>query len=190
MSTRLFVAIDLDEPTRAALVREQARVAAMPLGRGARFLPAASLHVTLVFIGEVEAARVPPFVSAMEPAIERAPFEASFGGIGMFPARGAPRILWLGLRSGIEETVALHAEVLCRLGPLGVRGEPRPLHPHVTLARWKSDSARPRHWSPEPDRTVGRMWVTAVTLFESRLSAAGSTYTALATTPLRWSPAS
>jgi 2'-5' RNA ligase len=144
------------------------------------------MHLTLAFIGSVPPEQAARIVAAGELPIAIAPFEMSLAGVGVFPPRGAPRVLWLGVADGTPDVTGLQQIVAGRLAAAGVDLEARPFHPHVTLARWKSsrgaDGRRVRDASigGRPIRTA----VDAVTLFESRQGPAGSVYTAVARTPL------
>src|SRR5207247_613254 len=102
---------------------------------------------------------------SMGARIDRVSFEIVFSGVGAFPPRGAPRVLWLGVTEGAEATTALQRQVTDRLEPLGVQPERRPYSPHLTLARWRE--SRPgdaRQILSEPVGVVARVPVTAVTL--------------------------
>jgi 2'-5' RNA ligase len=179
---RLFAAIELDAAARAAIAEEQQRLAAMFRDRGAapRFVTPEHMHLTLVFIGEVPEERAPSIVAAASEPIPMSPFAVAFGGIGAFPPRGAPRVLWLGVADGAPEVMRLQSVVASRLEVAGVAREARAFHPHLTLARWKESRAADR---PRADaRTlamVARVEVSAATLFQSRLSPKGSSYTVL-----------
>jgi 2'-5' RNA ligase len=186
---RLFTAIDLDDPTRAALAAEQERIKGLGGIQGLRLVAPSRLHLTLVFIGEVDAARGRALIEAMGAGIEQDPFTIGFGGVGVFPAHGPPRVLWIGLREGQRQTLDLHAAVARRLEPLGVC-EARGFRPHLTLGRWPRGGGRGRLRMDDRDRVVARTTVDAVVLVESRLSAAGPSYTAVATAPLRCPTAS
>ena len=74
---RLFTAVELSAATRAAIVTCQSDLAQSLQDSGVsglRLVRPEQLHVTLVFIGEVHASRVPTIVDAMAPPI---PFTAS-----------------------------------------------------------------------------------------------------------------
>ena len=181
---RLFVAIDLDETAKAAIAEEQRRLkAALGSARATiKWVRPEHMHLTLVFLGEVPEARVAPIVDAISRPLARPPFDLAFGGIGVFPPRGAPNVLWIGAAAGEAASVDLQRQLADRIAPHGVQLEQRPFHPHLTLARFKD--ARPG------DRAAvlaeGRRGVLAttqidhVTLYQSRLSSQGPTYTAMA----------
>lgn len=184
---RLFVAIEIDEAARGAIHETQQRIASAfgSDARMLRFVRAEHLHVTLLFLGEVAEARLLPLVDALRPPIALAPFTLTLGGVGVFPPRGAPRVLWLGLAAGAEAAIALHAQVAARVGvpPAGHDGQ-APFTPHLTLGRWRKDGPRRRSALPRMDASIASVEVRHVTLFESRLSTSGPSYTALLRTGL------
>lgn len=179
---RLLVAIDLDDEARDAIDRERRRIAVrMGLAASrARFVDAAHLHLTLVFVGEVESSLAPAFAAAVGADVPMRPFEVTFGGLGVFPERGGPRVLWLGVIGGARETIALQALVRSRIGGLGVSPEGGVFHPHLTLARWREGRPSDRRQALDgPAAAVARMRIEEVSLFESRLSPSGPSYTRL-----------
>ena len=179
---RLFVAIDLDEGARQAIAAFQQRVAtALGAGRSLRTVDPAHMHLTLAFLGEIAERDVPPIVDTLSTTVDSHPFAAGFQGLGVFPPRGAPRVLWLGVAEGADEILEVQRVVASRLHRLGMRLEPRPFHPHLSLARWRSSrpADRLRVLSAEFRAAVARVNVERVTLYQSRLSPAGPAYTAL-----------
>jgi 2'-5' RNA ligase len=187
---RLFTAIELNEDARRAIAAEQKRIAGV-LGRdpesSLKWIRPERMHLTLVFLGEIEEAHAPAVIDAMGEAIDEAePFPIVFAGLGLFPARGTPRVLWLGVSTGATEAIELRRRVAERLLPTGVTIEERAFHPHLTLARWRETrhAVRARVAAADRGAEVARVDVGAVTLYQSRLSSSGPTYTMLARAPL------
>lgn len=185
---RLFAAIELDEAARAAIAEEQLRLAELLRGHRAsvpRLVSAEHMHLTLVFIGEVPDERAQTIVSAAAAPIGLPRFGVGFGGIGAFPPRGAPRVLWLGVADGAPAVLELQEVVAARLEKVGVPRDRRPYHPHLTLGRWKESGPSDR---PRPDEKtpamVARVEVGSVALIQSRSSSKGPTYSVLARAPL------
>ena len=169
------------------MAREQKRIAAV-IDRGEKALTWVAvdrMHLTLVFLGEVPDVLAARLVEAMAAPIVHPPFEIAIGGIGVFPperARKPPRVLWIGVAHGAEPTIALQQAVVARLAAAGASIEDREFHPHLTLARWRRSvwSDRRRAVELASADTLARIHVDHVTLFQSRLSSAGPSYTALA----------
>src|SRR5258706_4816969 len=100
---RAFVALELDDEARAAVVAEQRRLASTICrsSQGSlRWVRPEQLHLTLLFFRHVAEGRVPGLVDAMQADLDMAPFAITFAGLGVFPPRGAPQVLWLGLSEG------------------------------------------------------------------------------------------
>jgi 2'-5' RNA ligase len=181
---RLFIAVDLSDAERAAVTLIQRAVIEGLAGGGRlRLVKPEQQHLTLVFIGEVEEDRGRRIVQVMERTIPLAPFSVGFREIAAVPPRGAPRVLILAAGEGAESAVQLHAYLVDLLADEGVPRDRRPFRPHLTLGRWRESRPfdRPRASSAGGSVDVE---VRRVTLFQSRLSPAGPSYTRLATAPL------
>ncbi|HUK35674.1 MAG TPA: RNA 2',3'-cyclic phosphodiesterase [Vicinamibacterales bacterium] len=186
---RAFVAVELDEAARAVVAAEQTLARKLLGARSSslRLVGPQQIHFTLVFLANVAEPLVEPLTAAMrQPISGLAPFRIRIGGFGVFPPRGAPRVLWLGLLDGVRQMTELQAAVAARVGALGLRLEDRAFRPHLTLARWRD--ARPSDRVPferaSPARAIAEMTVDRVTLFESRLSSEGASHVPLAQSPL------
>jgi len=180
----MFVAVDLDDASRALVGSEQRRALTHVREKASlRPVDPRQVHVTLAFLGDVRSPLSERVTEAMaSPVAGIAPFRLRIGGLGVFPPRGAPRVLWLGLQAGAREMIALQSAVARRLGALGIVLEDRAFHPHVTIARWRD--ARPSERSMVGDDgalgAAAEMTVDCVTLFESRLSSEGASHFPLA----------
>ena len=182
---RLFVAVELSEEMRAGAGRIAAGLAER-LGPGARrsvtWVATGNMHLTLRFIGEVEASVAGELARRIEAPFRTPAFRLSVQGAGCFPPSGPPRVIWLGLAEGAGELARVHDEVEARMEGLGLEREDRPFRAHLTLGRVKapiSPGAR-QAIASFAAADVGACRVDHVTLFESRLSPRGATYTVLA----------
>ena len=183
---RLFVAVDLDDEVR----REVGGVIARMRGSivdsrvaGVSWVAPELLHLTLHFLGSVESVIAPRIAEAVAERIDLAAFRVTFEGLGTFPPRGRPTVIWLGVGQGRESLIELHAIIGARLKAVGVQLEARPFSPHLTLARVKEASghftAREGKWGLSPSL------VDRLTLYESQLGRHGATHTKVATGLLR-----
>jgi 2'-5' RNA ligase len=183
---RLFIAVDLSEEAREAMAAEQKRIAAALGGpkpsRHPKWVRPEHAHLTLVFLGNVDAARVTSVVEAVGGDVDLAPFDMVLEGAGAFPPRGAPRVLWIGTTTGAAELTALQRLLSSRVAGLGVELEARPFHPHLTLGRWRESrpSDRDRALAAARSGALAQVHVRYATLYESRLSSSGAAYIALA----------
>ena len=183
----MFVAIELDDRIKAGLTSVAAKAKQAAKEGALKFVNPEQAHLTLVFLGEVASPQSDRISAAMQQPIDGVPpFHMTFGGLGIFPPRGAPRVLWLGVSEGEREVIALQRLVAGRLEALGVQPEGRPFHPHLTIGRWRQSrpSDRPSLAGDTRTASTAGMTVDRVTLYESRLSSKGPTHTALAHAPL------
>lgn len=187
---RLFVAAEIGEAL-ATTVAELSRELQRRAGETARhakvtWLPADRLHLTVRFIGEVDDARAAAIREALEPPLNIAPFDLTLAGAGAFPKGGAPRVLWVGVVSGQDQLIAAERAISARLARLGIPEEERPYRPHLTLARVREPAGlrTARLLEGLTDRTLGTVRIDAITLFQSKLSPKGPTYTPLLRIPV------
>lgn len=181
---RVFVALDIPEDVRRALGEFITRLA--PLGRGARWARAESLHVTLKFIGEAPDEKVPAIRDALVGIPAMAPVEMRFRGTGFFPDARRPRVFWAGIEAG-PELVALAEAVEAALEPLGIPRERREFRPHLTLARFKSDEGLAvlrDELARAGAAEFGSATADAFYLYQSILRPAGAEYVRQASFPL------
>jgi len=169
---RLFVALDLTAPARAALAAFRDASTDPDVWRP---VPDEALHVTLAFLGhrpEGEAERVAAVLrGAAGPAAELA-----LGPALLLPPRRA-RVLCAAIEDRGGALGALQARVSAALATAGLyEPERRPFRPHATVARLRAGARPPRAAArldgPEPVAFAGE----AVTLYRSRLSRAGARY--------------
>ena len=146
-----------------------------------------NLHLTLKFLGDVSDERADAIVEAVRGACQgQDPFTMRLTGMGTFPPRGAPRVVWVGLE-GAEPLEAIARALEERLLLLGYPAEDRPFRAHVTLARARSPQGKgavigvvKAHERDE----LGAVEVRDVRLMRSELSRAGPTYSVVASVPL------
>jgi len=183
---RLFLAVDLPDPFRAALGTLRERLA--PAGPGWRWVEARSVHLTLRFLGEVDPEEEQQCREAWRAAVasvERFRFGA--GSVGQFPPRGRPRVLWLELRddpAGSAAALAARLETAARR--CGFVPEERAFRGHLTLARARRGgrARRPSEVGVPAELRDQFAEVTDAVLFRSDLRPDGPRYTALERFPL------
>jgi 2'-5' RNA ligase len=183
---RLFVAVSVGDQVRDAAARARSRIEA-GLGklRGEPprivWVSAQGLHLTLRFLGEQPDERVPAMVAAIREPLPIPPFTVTWQGLGAFPSPRHPRAIWVGVTDGARELGVLEREISGRVGSL-LPGEDateaKPFHPHLTLARVKTDSNRVNWPAILADAAVTGVAspITHVTLYRSRGLPGGAGY--------------
>ncbi len=96
------------------------------------------MHLTLCFIGEVDGSTFLDISEALV-TITAEPFSLQLRGVGFFPPRGLPRVVWAGIEKS-EPLMTLQRKITTRLFQLGVTLENRKFTPHLTLARLRETS--------------------------------------------------
>lgn len=169
---RAFVAFELDERLRAAIAAIQDRFRALA---GLRLVRPEGVHLTLRFLGwstRPQLETLAPRLAAAASAC--APFEASVCGLGTFPERGAPRVLWLGVAL---PPAVLELQRSCERAArdAGFEAEERAFAPHLTLGRFRERVPRPRLDAVD----LGTTRIDTLVLFRSVPQRDGSVYTPL-----------
>ena len=185
MGKRLFLAVDIDEPTRVQVGRISVRVRdAIGAQTKASWVRLERMHLTLHFFGDVDDAFEQRVCRSLADPIGVAPFDLTFDGLGFFPERGSPRVLWLGIREGLESLRRIEKALIDDLNL--ERDHQGPFTPHLTLARFRDRVARGALAEiARIPASAGPSRIDRVTLYESRLSSAGPTYVPLSEAPLQ-----
>ncbi|MEO8439528.1 MAG: RNA 2',3'-cyclic phosphodiesterase [Spartobacteria bacterium] len=169
---RLFVSLEVPASIADVLARLDPRV------RGVRWIAADQLHLTLAFLGPV----IPEAEESLRTellGIEFSSFFLPLHGIGTFPARGVPKIIWLGVGHGHPHLFQLHKRVADAALGAGIEPDLRPWHPHLTLARCQQvapGAIRP-FLRDHAEFDAGLVPIDSFQLKSSRLTPAGSIYT-------------
>ena len=124
---RLFIAVELPKDILSYI---------KDLGRGipgARPIRAEQIHLTLDFLGEVEGTMFKDIRECLL-EIKKKPFQLQISGVGHFPPRGKPRVLWAGV-TPTDELIRLKKRIDKVLLTCGLDLEKRKFSPHITLAR-------------------------------------------------------
>jgi 2'-5' RNA ligase len=168
---RLFVAVPLPLDLQPLVRRAQEGLPSIP---GLRLLRPEQWHVTLAFIGEVDAEKAAVARSVLETLPTGIGGEAVIDGYLMLPSPSRARVVTLGLEDERGVFRDLFETVMGGLEVEGVmKREKRPFRPHLTIARLRTPSAvRPRF---EGERA--RFAVQSVCLYESELRREGAVYT-------------
>jgi len=122
---KLFFALWPGDAERNALVRLQDDV-------DGRLTPRSKLHLTLAFLGQQPAERLPLLLEILH-ALPVPPMRLEIDCYGYFTR---PRIAWAGMTQPPPELSALHAGLATRLAQAGIEAaEHDAFRPHITLAR-------------------------------------------------------
>lgn len=166
---RLFVALRPPEDIRDALIDIMEGV------EGARWQFDEQLHLTLRFVGEVDARAADDLANALS-QVSAQPFALSIRGVGTFETKGRVTSLWAGVEP-CEPLAILQRRVERACQRAGLEPVTRKFTPHVTLARTNASTGPIGGWLAEHGRLALPPWqVDAFHLYESRLEPGGAHY--------------
>ncbi len=101
-----------------------------------RWTSVLSIHLTLKFLGEVDADIIPRISAELRSATASvAPFGLALRGLGGFPNLRSPRIIWCGVEGNTDHLLTLQKNVEQVCASFGFEPEAREFHPHLTLGR-------------------------------------------------------
>lgn len=185
-SLRCFVAVHIDDATRAAAHGLQERLRGVV--RDVKWVAPENLHLTVKFLGDVdEAGRGRLARGLARAAAAVPPFAASLRGAGAFPGPSRPRVLWAGVGEGGRELLALWRATEDELAREGFPREGRDFEPHLTLGRARQPAPAPGlsdALAAVRDTTWGSFRVVAFCLMKSTLTPRGPIYDRLSAFPL------
>jgi len=182
---RCFIAINLDDVVKkeidasvALLKKEKADV---------KWVPAANLHVTLKFFGEIDERTVEKIEENLSEISRKfSPFEVKLHGLGVFPDERRPRVIWIDFLDS-RRLIKLQEEVEYSIVSIGFEKEDRPFSPHLTIGRVRSPKNKDlllRAMGPLRSKDFGNIGVDKIFLMKSDLKPTGAQYTAVAEFPL------
>jgi RNA 2',3'-cyclic 3'-phosphodiesterase len=181
---RLFVALEIPSAVRdnlAALISDLRAADASSLKNRARWVRPENLHVTLKFIGNVDAGKLDAIRAALADICSSGVVELRFRGLGFFPNENRPRVLWAGIEAS-PNLRPLAGEIDARLEKLGIPRETREFSPHLTLARFDPPGVSEKLRAAVQEnaaREFGVVRAGEFHLFESKTRPTGAEYTRL-----------
>jgi len=177
---RVFVAIEISDEVRAELARTQQTLAVA--SAKVKWVAPENIHLTLKFLGDIDEETAGPVRAAMAAAAGGGPFAFEVAGLGTFPPRGKPRVVWAGVTEGAQAATRLQAKLEAALRPLGFRAEKR-FVPHLTLGRVKSPKGADELMARiegHAGAAFGTCSAAEMTLFQSTLTPQGAVYRVVA----------
>jgi len=208
-SLRTFVAIEISDRLKKNLKAHCKGIqASNPL---VHWVPEGNLHLTLCFLGDVDLNQFHQVAKIVQESCSQIdPFELVIGGLGGFPNRQNPRIIWAGVESEAEWTRGQAASenskkkedrpALFQLNQALVQNflfhrfnpDNKPFRPHVTLGRLPGQKhERQFQWDDKGDHpgengppVIGRQFVQEVKVMTSEASGPSVTYSVVATVGL------
>lgn len=187
---RLFVALRVPEEVKAEVEKAQEELRrSVPQAR-VTWTRREQFHLTLKFLGNVEAERAGELVEAVRGACRGfAALRLRAEGLGCFPELRFPRVVWLGVRDAEGALPRLQRAIETVSASFTAQERDERFSGHVTLGRIKS-IGRPeaeslgRQARAMAETLFGQWTADRVEIMRSRLSSEGARHTVLAALPL------
>ncbi len=189
-TVRVFVAVGLSAEAREQLLDDVARIR-REVPDGIQWANPDGMHLTLKFLGNIPLSNVSPLLECVHRVADGyTPFSLGLDGLGVFPNRRKPRVLWAGIDGDMNALSDLQQGAEEAINGLGYPPEQRPFRPHITLGRPRRSVS---------DAQLGRIgavvsgfappapvsWrVEQVDVMQSELHPSGARYTVLGSAPL------
>ena len=137
-----------------------------------------NIHYTIRFLGDTQIEKIQDIREQLE-NIKFDPFDIEVAGIGAFPNKYRPRIIWVGMKLNEDQVIDLKLAIDDSLEELGYQSEKRKYTPHATIARvrYVKDAKRlSTNIDTLTNESMGKMRVTNVTMKKSTLTPSGPIY--------------
>lgn len=131
---RTFICIEIPQSIKERIDHLQETLKA--IDAQVSWTKASNIHLTLKFLGAVQASRIQRVAKAVERAASGiGQFENEVSGAGCFPSPRSPRVLWIGFSELPEPLQQLYANLEDELAREGFAREKRKFSPHLTIGR-------------------------------------------------------
>ncbi len=184
---RSFIALNIPVELHETIGRIQDRLRYFPGASAIRWTRTKHLHITLHFLGDIDAAQVPVLIEAAREICAQEPaLNLTLTGAGCFPSYEKPSVVWLGVAGDTDRLVEIRRRFLERAGPTLGEFEIHPFVPHLTLGRVKNGCYKTARIFGTALKSVeskigvvGKWQARCIQFMRSELTTAGSVYTEL-----------
>ncbi len=174
MLYRCFIALEAPDEVRKNLAE---RLLYLKGNRGVNWVQEQNLHLTLLFLGDVDSVRIPELEQIIDDSTARLKaFPLALRGVELFPAK-SPRLIWASQDSQDDSIFALHKDLQKSVRQADFEPDVKPLRLHITMGRIKS--ALPVTLERDILQSAVEKGIhpySAVTLYRSVLKPEGPTY--------------
>jgi 2'-5' RNA ligase len=140
-----------------------------------------NIHFTMRFLGDTPLTKIDEIESCLS-GIKIEPFDIMVYGVGAFPTKRKPRVIWVGVTQNADQIRNLKIEIDSHLRKLGYRPEKMKFTPHATIARVRyiKDAERlANNLDDLAEQPIGSMSVSKFNMKKSTLTPSGPIYETL-----------
>jgi RNA 2',3'-cyclic 3'-phosphodiesterase len=191
---RLFIAVTVPEEIKSEIEKTQGELRRVLPKECVRWTKREQFHLTLKFLGNVAAERVPALTDSLRAAGQG--FQAldlRAEGMGFFPGLRRPRVVWVGVRDRQDQLPLVQHAIEAATQDYTTEESAERFTGHVTLGRIKGlrrteTEAIASLAAGLATRFFGAWTAGQAELFRSQLSPDGARHTVLASIPLAVRP--
>ena len=176
-TVRSFIALELAPEIQQELRRLQDEL--KKSDADVKWVKPNGIHLTLKFLGSVSLELIEEIKKLLDQlAKSHKRFAMKISGLGAFPKVEHPRVIWVGIEQGKEESLKLAKDLEQGLIKHGFLPEKRSFSPHLTLGRVRSSRKREQLKQLLQSTNVSAQTMQAETLilFRSTLTPQGAIY--------------
>ncbi|MFW9786674.1 MAG: RNA 2',3'-cyclic phosphodiesterase [Candidatus Thorarchaeota archaeon] len=174
---RSFLSIDIeDQSLLSQILNIQGRLDQSAAKM--KIVKSENIHFTLRFFGDTPLTKLDQIKTRLD-ELDFDPFEIEIAGVGAFPNKKRPRVIWIGVTQNASEVVKLKAKIDSSLIDIGYQPEQRKYTPHATIARVRHVKNAKRiadNLEYLSGEIIGRMRVVRLTMMKSTLTPSGPIY--------------
>jgi 2'-5' RNA ligase len=187
---RAFIAIELPQDIKDRISRLQDRL--KKSGSDVKWVSPSNIHLTLKFLGEIDdKTRDGVCACLVEIAANTTLFTIKLGGLAAFPRMQSPRIIWIELSQGHDQTKSIVDQLENNLEKYGIDRETKPFSSHITIGRVRSAKNKEdlirciSESESSMTGNIGEFQAGKITLFKSTLLPHGPIYEIIQETNLK-----
>jgi len=185
MYLRCFIAIDIPDPIKGD-IGELIEIL-KKCDTDVKWVAQENIHLTLKFLGKTPEDLLPRIGdSLLNIVLSFEPFYIKIYGMGVFPSRKHPRVVWVGVKDS-EILKRLQSNIEESMAQLGYQREGRDFHSHLTVGRVRSPKGITNlieELDTFKEKDFGSIMVEDVKLMQSELRPSGARYSCLRKIPL------
>jgi 2'-5' RNA ligase len=182
---RIFTSLDISYQLASLLYQE--RMDFLFSFPNARLIPLENYHITLQFLGDITPREAEIVSYLLEKSANTECFNFTTAGLGQFPGKGYPRVIFEEIGPGKDNCKKIHRRFSERLIDENFKVERKKYLPHITLCRLSHStiSKKLQVYSPN-DFIIHPLegTVKSLSIYQSQLTQKGAIYKRLAQFPL------
>jgi 2'-5' RNA ligase len=176
---RAFIAVELAPELLSRALDLQKEILAT--GADMKAVEPENIHFTIKFLGEIPQSTVDEVIRSMS-EMDFKNFMVEVAGVGCFPTIRNPRVVWIGVKRGLEDFASIAKQLEDRLRPIGFRPERERFTAHLTIGRVRSGRNKAellKKLGEVLNAEIGEMEVNTIKLKKSVLTPKGPIYTTI-----------